>query len=132
MLAALHESCFRCTFHLPPPTPPPAALSPPAALPQSMGKLAGTVALGVAAAGLASALAVDITDVALLAGVTAAGAAALSTPGAASRKSRSSLDNADEAAVAAEGEAVPTVTIASKASAPGRLLAGFGGVPRWH
>lgn len=104
--------------------------------------MAGTVAMGVGAAAMLSAFAVDIADVAMLGAVAAGTAAAMTTPssgskkGGASKKQRgassskmaaaSATDKAAAAGAAAEGEAeaVPAekgkeVMIAQKASAPG-------------
>ena len=93
---------------------------------QGLGTVAGTVALGVAAAGLASALAVDLTDVALLGGIAAAGAAAFSTPAAPTRGSRAGSVDEEEGEglerVEAGAQGAPLPSIATKPSAPGACL----------
>lgn len=101
---------------------------------QSLGTMAGTVAMGVAATAMFSALAIDVTDAALLGGVMIGGYAAMSTPsssgGSSSRKAKAAakaagaagdeVDGAaEEGAAAGAEEQEPRATIGSKASAPG-------------
>ena len=101
---------------------------------QSLGTMAGTVAMGVAATAMFSALAIDVTDAALLGGVMIGGYAAMSTPSSSgsssSRKAKAAakaagaagdeVDGAaEEGAAAAAEEQEPRATIGSKASAPG-------------
>lgn len=120
---------------------------------QSFSKAAGTVAMGVAATAMLSALAIDVTDAALLGAVAMGSIAAMSTPssggtsggtnGGTSRKAGSSrtrtaatcggepgLSEEGAAAEAAAGDASEAAsgqrssdTIGSKASAPGEVAA---------
>lgn len=120
---------------------------------KSFSKAAGTVAMGVAATAMLSALAIDVTDAALLGAVAMGSIAAMSTPsaggtsggtnGGTGRKAGSSrtrtaatgggepgLSEEGAAAEAAAGDASEAAsgqrssdTIGSKASAPGIILA---------
>ncbi|KAL4443310.1 hypothetical protein ABPG75_011047 [Micractinium tetrahymenae] len=111
---------------------------------KAIGKVAGTVAMGVGAAAMLSAFAVDIADVAVLGAVAAGSMAALSTPGSsssgkkskkgskkASKRTAAAAAAAAEAAAGGEAEAVEVAAkeeggremISQKASAPGVILA---------